>query len=89
MPSVNVGDGAIIGSMSVVTKDVEPYSIVAGSPAKVIRIRYDSDSVDFLVRLKWWDWDIQKLTDNLHLFQNIDELKRKIGNEYQSHVEMS
>ena len=55
MPGVHIGDGAIIGTRSVVTKDVEPYTIVGGAPARVIRKRFDDDTITRLQALKWWD----------------------------------
>lgn len=78
MPGVKIGDGAIIGANSVVTKNFDPYTIVAGNPAKVIRKRFDDETTKFLLLLRWWDWDIAKITENLHLITsyNIDELKR-------------
>lgn len=54
---VTIGDGAIIGARSVVTKDVPPYAIVVGCPARVLRYRYDRETIDELLRLKWWDLD--------------------------------
>jgi carbonic anhydrase/acetyltransferase-like protein (isoleucine patch superfamily) len=67
LSGVHIGDGAIIGAFSVVTKNVEPYTIVAGNPAKVIRKRFDQDTIDELLRIKWWDWGIQKIKDNMPL----------------------
>jgi virginiamycin A acetyltransferase len=67
LSGVHIGDGAIIGANSVVTKDVEPYAIVAGNPAKVIRKRFDQETIDSLERIKWWDWDIQKIKANIPL----------------------
>ncbi|WP_347840429.1 CatB-related O-acetyltransferase [uncultured Draconibacterium sp.] len=67
MPGVKIGHGAIIASKAVVTKDVEPYSIVGGNPAKLIRKRFKPNEIEKLLELKWWDWDIQKITENLHL----------------------
>ena len=61
---VTIGDGAIIGSRSVVTKDVEPYSIVGGCPAKIIKYRFDNCTIDKLIDLNWWDYDIEVL-DNV------------------------
>ena len=55
MPGVHIGDGAIIGANSVVAKDVAPYHIVAGNPIKVIRKRFDDNTIEFLLNLKWWD----------------------------------
>lgn len=68
MPGVTIGDGAIIGSRSVVTKDVEPYTIVAGSPARVIRKRFDDETIEKLLELKWWDLpdeEVEKLLPDL------------------------
>lgn len=78
MRGVKIGDGAIIGTNSLVTKDVPPYTIVGGNPAKEIRKRFDEETIQLLLAIKWWDWDVQKITDNLEVITNgkIDELKR-------------
>ncbi len=78
MQGVKIGDGAIIGTNSLVTKDVEPYTIVGGNPAKEIRKRFDEETIQLLLALKWWDWDVQKITDNLEVITSgkIDELKK-------------
>ncbi|WP_218814577.1 CatB-related O-acetyltransferase [Rickettsiella endosymbiont of Dermanyssus gallinae] len=55
MPGTKIGDGAILASNAVITKDVEPYSIVGGNPAKLIRKRFDDKTTDTLLKLKWWD----------------------------------
>ena len=55
MPGIKIGDGSIIASNSVVVKDVEPYSIVGGNPAKLIRKRFDNEIIDLLESIKWWD----------------------------------
>jgi virginiamycin A acetyltransferase len=65
MPGVKIGDGAIIAAKSVVTKDVEPYSIVGGNPAQLIRKRFDEETIQLLLEIAWWDWDIEKITRNL------------------------
>ena len=65
MQGVKIGDGAIIGTNSLVTKDVEPYTIVGGNPAKVIRKRFDDETIQFLLKLKWWNWSVEKITENL------------------------
>ncbi len=65
MPAVSIGDGAIIASRSVVTKNVPPYSIVAGNPAKVIRHRFDDKTIAMLLAMKWWDWPIEKINQNI------------------------
>lgn len=65
MPGVKVGNGAIIATRSVVTKDVEPYTIVGGNPAKLIKKRFEDDAIALLLKLQWWDWDISKITENI------------------------
>jgi len=79
LSGVRIGDGAIIGACSVVTNDVEPYTIVAGNPAKVIRKRFDQEIIDKLLKIKWWDWDIQRIKDNMPLLlsDRIQELVEK------------
>jgi len=62
---VKIGDGAVIGARSVVTKDVAPYSIVAGSPAKLIRMRFDKDIVNKLLEATWWNYDISPIRDEM------------------------
>ena len=78
MQGVTIGDGAIIGTNSLVTKDVEPYTIVGGNPAREIRKRFDADTIDFLLKLRWWDWEIEKITAHLDEISsaNIEALKR-------------
>jgi virginiamycin A acetyltransferase len=78
MQGVKIGDGAIIGTNSLVTKDVEPYTIVGGNPAKEIRRRFDDETIKFLLALKWWDWSVEKITEHLDLLTNvnIEELRR-------------
>jgi virginiamycin A acetyltransferase len=66
MQGVTIGDGAIIGTNSLVTKDVPPYTIVGGNPATVIRKRFDDDTIAFLQKLAWWDWPVEKITENIH-----------------------
>ena len=65
MPGITIGDGAIIGSRAVVTKDVPPYTIVAGNPARVIRKRFSDEVIQQLIKIAWWDWPIDKITKNL------------------------
>jgi virginiamycin A acetyltransferase len=65
MPGVTIGDGAIIGTNSVVTKDVEPYEIVGGNPAKLIKKRFSEEEIKDLLVFKWWDWEIEKITHNV------------------------
>jgi virginiamycin A acetyltransferase len=65
MQGIKIGNGAIIGTNALVTKDVEPFTIVGGNPAKVIRKRYDDKTITFLQQLAWWDWPIEKITQHL------------------------
>ena len=77
MPGVKIGDGAIIATKSVVTKDVEPYSIVGGNPAKEIRKRFSEIEIEQLLAKRWWDWPIDKITQNVHHLtsNNVEKLK--------------
>jgi len=76
MAGVTIGDGAIIAANSTVVKDVEPYSIVGGNPAGELKKRFTEDKIAKLLELKWWDWDLEKITKNVqHLTGNtIDTL---------------
>jgi len=62
MPGVQIGDGAIIASKSVVIKDVEPYSIVGGNPAQLIKKRFSDNMIEALLKVEWWHWPIEKIT---------------------------
>jgi len=81
MPGVKIGNGAIVSSKSVVVGDVEPYSIVGGNPAKKIRQRFAPSIVEVLESIAWWDWSIDKITENLEIIVSgdIEKLKRAAG----------
>lgn len=68
MPGVHIGDGAIIGANSVVAKDIPPYCIAVGNPCEVKKKRFDDELIDYLLDLKWWNWNSDKI------FKNIDSL---------------
>ena len=76
MPGVQIGDGAIVSSRSVVVSNVPPYTIVGGNPAKPIRQRFDPDTVARLEALAWWDWPVETITENLELIvaRDVDAL---------------
>lgn len=78
MPGVKIGNGVVIASKSVVTKDIEPYSIVGGNPAKLIRKRFDEEQINRLERIAWWNWTIEDITQSLPLITNtnIEELEK-------------
>jgi virginiamycin A acetyltransferase len=65
MPGIKIGDGAIIAANSTVTKDVESYSIVGGNPATEIRKRFPDAKIKELLEMQWWNWPIEKITENL------------------------
>ena len=72
MPGVKVGSGAIIASKSFVARDVPAYSVVGGNPAKVIKYRFDDDAIDALLEIAWWNWDAEKVTQNLEAIVGCD-----------------
>ena len=76
MPGITIGDGAIIATKSVVTNDVEPYSIVGGNPAKEIRKRFSEEKIKQLLEISWWDWSVEKITENVQNLtdNNIEKL---------------
>jgi virginiamycin A acetyltransferase len=71
LAGVTIGNGAILGANSLVTKDVEPYSIVSGSPAQHIRFRFDPDTVRRINDSAWWNWEDEQLKKNLNLFRDV------------------
>ena len=79
MPGITIGDGAIIATNSTVVKDVEPYTIVGGNPANEIKKRFSKNVIERLLKLKWWDWDIERITRNVqHLTDiNVEKLEQQ------------
>lgn len=63
MPGVNIGDGAVIGTRALVTRDVEPYAIIGGNPGKLIRKRFGDADIDRLLEMAWWDWSDEQLKE--------------------------
>lgn len=80
MAGVKIGDGAIIATNSTVVSDVEPYSIVGGNPAKEIKKRFSPDVISRLLKLQWWNWDIEKITENVQNLTDLDleKLERNV-----------
>jgi virginiamycin A acetyltransferase len=79
MSGIKIGNGAVVAAGSVVSKDVPPYAIVAGNPAKIVKYRFDEEQIKKLLFISWWNWDEQKIRDNAMLMwsNNIDEFIEK------------
>jgi acetyltransferase-like isoleucine patch superfamily enzyme len=71
MRGVTIGDGAILAAGSIVTKNVEPYSVVGGIPAKLIKYRFTKEQISKLLQIQWWNWDEQKIKENINCFYDI------------------
>jgi acetyltransferase-like isoleucine patch superfamily enzyme len=84
MSGVIIGDGAVIAANSVVTKNIEPYTIVGGNPAKFIKKRFNNETIELLLNIKWWNWDDSKINNNLHILCNNDfeQLKKYEQNNF-------
>lgn len=80
MAGVKIGDGAIIATNSTVVSDVEPYTIVGGNPAREIKKRFSPEIVERLLKLQWWNWDIEKITENVQNLTDLDleKLERNV-----------
>ncbi len=72
MPVVHIGNGSIIGAYSVVASDIPPYCVAVGNPCKVVKQRFDDSLVEYLLNLKWWDWDAEKIFKNLEALTSAD-----------------
>lgn len=81
LSGIKIGRGSIIGAGSIVTKNIPKYSIVGGNPAKVISSRFSKETIETIEKLKWWEWDIEKIKRNDILF-NLDLDKNVIIEEF-------
>ena len=81
LEGVKIGDGAIIAAHALVTKDVDPYCIVGGVPAKVIKKRFTDKQINILLGNKWWDKSVKWIEKNIEIFSDIDDFIEKIGGD--------
>lgn len=72
LSGVTIGDGAVIGAGAIVSKDVKPYSIVAGNPAKFIRNRFNEDQIKKMLEIEWWNWDTNKIKRHIAILSSSD-----------------
>lgn len=72
MGGITIGDGAVIGAGAIVTKDVPPYAIVVGVPAKIIRYRFSNEVIQSILHIRWWDFEEDRLKKHINLFQKED-----------------
>lgn len=72
MPGVTIGDGAVVSAGAVVVKDVEPYRVVGGNPARTLKKRFDDATVAALREIRWWDWDVEKIETHLDVIKGSD-----------------
>lgn len=92
LPGVKIGDGVIIGTKSVVGSDIEPYSIIVGNPAKIIRKRFDEELIGLLLKFKWWDLPIKKIIELIPILHNSnleyvkERLNEKLGFTHKDNI---
>ena len=88
LPGVNIGDGAIIGLNSTVAKNIPPYSIAVGNPARVIKKRFDDELIDLLLKLNWWDKDINEIRKLIPILtcSNLEKVKHEIKDYLQNNL---
>ena len=79
LPGVHIGNGAVIAAGAVVSHDVEPYAIVGGVPAKTIKYRYTEEQIEKFQKIQWWNWEIEKIEDNIDLFYQTEKFLEKFG----------
>ena len=81
MPGIKIGTGAIVGSGAVVTKDIPPYAIAVGVPAKVIKMRFDEDIIGKIMKTCWWDWDRRTLEERFGDFLDLETFLKNNSNQ--------
>ena len=74
---VKIGNGAVIGAGAVVAKDIPPYAIAVGNPARVVKYRFDDETIKKLLAVKWWNWKLEKIADNLPLMNDVEKFLDK------------
>ena len=72
LPGIKIGDGAVIAAHSVVVQDVPPYAVVGGNPSKLIKYRFTQDVIDELLKIRWWEWDLESIKQNYALLMGHD-----------------
>jgi len=79
LSGVTIGDGAVVGANSVVSKDLPPYTVSVGNPSRIVKKRFDDDVIDKLLKIKWWNWEDEKIKENIPLIlsENIDAFLNK------------
>ena len=73
MGGVKIGNGAVIGAKTVVAKDIPPYAIAVGNPARVVKYRFDEETIKKFLAVKWWNWDLKKVADNIPLMNDVEK----------------
>ena len=73
MGGVKIGNGAVIGAKAVVAKDIPPYAVAVGNPARVVKYRFDAETIKKFLTVKWWNWDLKKIADNLPLMTDVEK----------------
>ena len=81
LQGLRIGDGAVIGAGAIVTRDIEPYSINVGIPAKIIKYRFPKEQIDWLLDFKWWNLSFDEIKELSHLFNNIKNLQNYINSK--------
>lgn len=83
LSGVTIGNGSVIGAEAVIAKNVEPYSIVVGNPARTIKKRFSDEEIEMLLEIQWWNWDLEKIKENkeLLLSSDVQSLYRKFTDD--------